>query len=312
MTAYVLRRVLQVIPTLVGITLLVFVVLRLAGDPVQAYLGADNSEITQVSEAQLAAIRERLGLDDPLVIQYVKHVGNMLRGDFGSSFIYQGRPALELLRERLPATATMAFAALAVAVLISLPLGIIAALNRNRAADTFANFFSVLGDAMPNFWLGIMLILLFAVQLRWLPVSGSDGWRNVILPALTLGTSLAALLTRLMRNSLLDVLNLDYIRTAHAKGLRPVTVLFRHALRNAVLSYVTMLGLAVPGLLGGSVITERIFAWPGVGSLFISALSGRDMAIIQAVVVFSSLLVILSNLLVDILYTVIDPRIQYR
>lgn len=312
MTAYVLRRVLQVIPTLVGITLLVFVVLRLAGDPVQAYLGADNSEITQVSEAQLAAIREQLGLDDPLVIQYVKHVGNMLRGDFGSSFIYQGRPALELLRERLPATATMAFAALAVAVLISLPLGIIAALNRNRAADTFANFFSVLGDAMPNFWLGIMLILLFAVQLRWLPVSGSDGWRNVILPALTLGTSLAALLTRLMRNSLLDVLNLDYIRTAHAKGLRPVTVLFRHALRNAVLSYVTMLGLAVPGLLGGSVITERIFAWPGVGSLFISALSGRDMAIIQAVVVFSSLLVILSNLLVDILYTVIDPRIQYR
>jgi|SRR5690625_1435081 len=312
MTAYVLRRVLQVIPTLVGITLLVFVVLRLAGDPVQAYLGADNSEITQVSEAQLAAIREQLGLDDPLVIQYVKHVGNMLRGDFGSSFIYQGRPALELLRERLPATATMAFAALAVAVLISLPLGIIAALNRNRPADTFANFFSVLGDAMPNFWLGIMLILLFAVQLRWLPVSGSDGWRNVILPALTLGTSLAALLTRLMRNSLLDVLNLDYIRTAHAKGLRPVTVLFRHALRNAVLSYVTMLGLAVPGLLGGSVITERIFAWPGVGSLFISALSGRDMAIIQAVVVFSSLLVILSNLLVDILYTVIDPRIQYR
>lgn len=312
MTAYVLRRVLQVIPTLVGITLLVFVVLRLAGDPVQAYLGADNSEITQVSEAQLAAIREQLGLDDPLVIQYVKHVGNMLRGDFGNSFIYQGRPALELLRERLPATATMAFAALAVAVLISLPLGIIAALNRNRAADTFANFFSVLGDAMPNFWLGIMLILLFAVQLRWLPVSGSDGWRNVILPALTLGTSLAALLTRLMRNSLLDVLNLDYIRTAHAKGLRPVTVLFRHALRNAVLSYVTMLGLAVPGLLGGSVITERIFAWPGVGSLFISALSGRDMAIIQAVVVFSSLLVILSNLLVDILYTVIDPRIQYR
>lgn len=312
MTAYVLRRVLQVIPTLVGITLLVFVVLRLAGDPVQAYLGADNSEITQVSEAQLAAIREQLGLDDPLVIQYVKHVGNMLRGDFGSSFIYQGRPALELLRERLPATATMAFAALAVAVLISLPLGIIAALNRNRPADTFANFFSVLGDAMPNFWLGIMLILLFAVQLRWLPVSGSDGWRNVILPALTLGTSLAALLTRLMRNSLLDVLNLDYIRTAYAKGLRPVTVLFRHALRNAVLSYVTMLGLAVPGLLGGSVITERIFAWPGVGSLFISALSGRDMAIIQAVVVFSSLLVILSNLLVDILYTVIDPRIQYR
>lgn len=312
MTAYVLRRVLQVIPTLVGITLLVFVVLRLAGDPVQAYLGADNSEITQVSEAQLAAIREQLGLDDPLVIQYVKHVGNMMRGDFGSSFIYQGRPALELLRERLPATATMAFAALAVAVLISLPLGIIAALNRNRAADTFANFFSVVGDAMPNFWLGIMLILLFAVQLRWLPVSGSDGWRNVILPALTLGTSLAALLTRLMRNSLLDVLNLDYIRTAHAKGLRPVTVLFRHALRNAVLSYVTMLGLAVPGLLGGSVITERIFAWPGVGSLFISALSGRDMAIIQAVVVFSSLLVILSNLLVDILYTVIDPRIQYR
>jgi peptide/nickel transport system permease protein len=286
--------------------------LRVSGDPIQAYLGSEEAELTQLSEAQVTAIREKLGLDKPVMVQYLIHVGNILRGDFGNSFIYQERPAAELLAERLPATTRLAAAALLVATLISLPGGVIAALYRNKLPDTLVNIYSVVGDAMPSFWLGIMLMLLFAVQLQWLPVSGSGTWKHLVLPAVTLGTSMAALLTRLMRGGLIEVLQLDYIRTAHSKGLAPRTVLFKHALRNAVLSYVTLLGLAVPGLLGGSVIIERIFAWPGVGLLFINALSGRDMAIIQAVVIFTSLLVVLANLLVDVLYTLIDPRIKYQ
>lgn len=312
MIGYVLRRLLQVIPTLVGITLLVFVTVRLSGDPIAAYLGSDAADTANITPEQEAAIRAHLGLDRPLPVQYLTYLRNLARGDFGQSFIYQNRPALSLLLERLPATASLAAAALLVAVLISLPGGIVAALNRNRAPDTVVNVYSVLGDAMPSFWLGVMLILLFGVKLGWLPVSGSGTWKHLVLPAVTLGTSMAALQTRLMRGGLIEALQQDYVRTARAKGLTPGTVLFKHALRNAALGYVTLLGLAVPSLLGGSVVVERIFAWPGMGLLFINGLGGRDMALIQAVVVFSAALVVLANLAVDLLYTVIDPRIRYR
>lgn len=300
------------IPTLIGITLLVFVMLRLSGDPIQAYLGSEETELIRLSDEQITAIREHLGLDQPVIMQYLNFMGRIVQGDFGNSYIYQNRPAMELLVERLPATASLAAAALVVATLISLPGGVIAALYRNRLPDTLVNIFSVVGDAMPSFWLGIMLSLFFGVTLGWLPVSGSGTVAHLVLPAITLGTGMAALLTRLMRGGMLEVMELDYIRTARAKGLGPAKVLFKHALRNASLSYITLLGLAVPGLLGGSVVLERIFAWPGVGLLFINALSGRDMAIIQAVVIFTSLLVILGNLLVDVLYTFIDPRISYE
>ncbi len=312
MAGYVVRRLLQVIPTLVGITLLVFVTLRLSGDPIAAYLGGDATDSSVITPEQVAAIRQHLGLDHPLPIQYLVFLGNVVRGDFGNSFIYQGRPALKLLVERLPATAMLAAAALLVAVLISLPSGILAAIKRNKLPDTLVNIYSVLGDAMPNFWLGVMLILLFSVKLGWLPVSGSGSWQNLVLPALTLGTSMAALQTRLMRTGLIEALQQDYVRTAHAKGLSPRIVLLKHALRNAALGYVTLLGLAVPSLLGGSVVVERIFAWPGMGLLFINGLGGRDMALIQAVVIFSAVLVIFANLMVDLLYTVIDPRIRYQ
>lgn len=311
MFVYVLKRVLQVIPTLIGITLLVFVVIRVSGDPVAAYLGGEEAEVAALPPEQIEAIREKLGLNKPVLWQYLVHVGNIVRGDFGSSFIYQGRSAGSLLLERLPSTSLLAGAALLIALLISLPGGILAALFRNRWPDTLVNVYSVVGDAMPSFWLGVMLILLFSVELRWLPVSGSGTFMHLLLPALTLGTSIAALLTRLMRSNLIEVLSLDYVRTARAKGLAPRLVLFKHALRNAMLSYVTLLGLAVPGLLGGSVIVERIFAWPGIGLLFLNALSGRDMALIQTVVIFTSALVVVTNLLVDILYSFIDPRIQY-
>lgn len=312
MFGYVIRRLLQVIPTLVGITLLVFVTMRLSGDPIAAYLGSDAADSSVITAEQEAAIRQHLGLDRPIPVQYFVFIGNAARGDFGNSFIYQNRRATSLLIERLPATATLAVAALAVAVLISLPGGVLAAVRRNKWPDTLVNIYSVLGDAMPNFWLGVMLILLFSVQLGWLPVSGSGTWQHLVLPAVTLGTSMAALQTRLMRTGLIEALQQDYVRTAHAKGLAPGKVLFKHALRNAVLGYVTLLGLAVPSLLGGSVVVERIFAWPGMGLLFINGLGGRDMALIQAVVMFSAVLVIFTNLVVDLLYSLIDPRIRYQ
>lgn len=312
MFGYVLRRLLQVIPTIVGITLLLFVVVRLSGDPLAIYLGDDDMVVGQVGNDQVEALRARLGLDQPLPLQYVYFLRDALQGNFGRSFIYQNQPALPLVVRRLPATAALGGAALLIGILISLPAGLIAARFRNRFPDTFASFYAVVGEAIPNFWLGIMLILLFSVNLRVLPVSGSGTWRHLILPAFTLGTGMSALLMRLLRGNLIEVMSLDYIRTARAKGLSARSVLFKHGLRNAAISYITVLGLSVPGLLSGSVVTESIFAWPGMGLLFITAINGRDMAVVQAIVVFTAFLAILGNLIVDLVYVVVDPRITYR
>jgi len=310
-TAYVIKRLLQVIPTILGITCIVFVVVRLSGDPVAIFMGNEDLAVGQLTPEQVEAIHVRLGLDKPIPVQYVLYLRDLLQGDFGRSFVYQNQPALPLVLQRLPATARLAAAALAIAIAISLPAGIIAATNRNRWPDSLANFYAVAGEAIPSFWLGIMLILLFGVQLRWLPVSGVGSLAHLVMPAIALGSGMSALLMRLIRSNLLDVLQLDYIRTARAKGLTSRTVLLKHALRNAGISYVTVLGLSVPGLLSGSVVTESIFAWPGMGLLFITAINGRDMAVVQAVVIFTSLLVILGNLLVDLAYVLIDPRIEY-
>jgi peptide/nickel transport system permease protein len=309
---YVLRRLLQVIPTIVGITLLLFIVVRFSGDPLAIYLGDDDMVVGQVGNDQIAALRARLGLDQPLPLQYIYFLRDALHGDFGRSFIYQNQPALPLVIRRLPATAALGGAALLIGILISLPAGLIAARFRNRFPDTFASFYAVVGEAVPNFWLGIMLILLFAVNLRVLPVSGSGTWRHLVLPAFTLGTGMSALLMRLLRGNLIEVMSLDYIRTARAKGLSARSVLFKHGLRNAAISYITVLGLSVPGLLSGSVVTESIFAWPGMGLLFITAINGRDMAVVQAIVVFTAFLAILGNLIVDLVYVLVDPRITYR
>jgi peptide/nickel transport system permease protein len=305
MLAYIVRRLLQMIPVIFGITLIVFVLLRVSGDPVTLMLPEDAT--TQ----QIEQLRESLGLDRPILEQYVIFLGNMLQGDFGRSIRYGNQPVLPIVLERLPATLQLTVAAMVVAVLISLPAGVIAALNRNRWPDYSATSFAILGEAMPNFWLGIMLILIFAVQLGWFPVSGRGGFSHLILPALTLGTALAALLTRLMRSSLLEVLGQDYVRTARAKGLQPRLVLLKHAMRNALLAYVTVLGLQVASLMAGAVVTEQVFAWPGIGLLAIQAINSRDMAVVQAVVIVASLIVMTANLLVDLLYAVIDPRIQY-
>src|SRR5690554_3827375 len=241
MTAYVIRRLLQVIPTVLGITLLLFVVMRMSGDPVAIYLGNDDMVVGQLSDEQIEAIREQLGLNAPLPLQYLYFLRDMVQGDFGRSFIYQNQPALPLVLQRLPATALLGGAALLIGILISLPAGIIAASYRNRWPDAVASFYSVVGEAVPNFWLGIMLILLFAVQWQVLPVSGTGSLLHLVLPAFTLGTGMSALLMRLIRGNLLEVMELDYIRTARAKGLSPRSVLFKHGLRNAAISYVTVL-----------------------------------------------------------------------
>ncbi|HNQ99436.1 MAG TPA: ABC transporter permease, partial [Trueperaceae bacterium] len=287
-------------------------VVRFSGDPLAIYLGDDDMVVGQVGNDQIAALRARLGLDQPLPLQYIYFLRDALHGDFGRSFIYQNQPALPLVIRRLPATAALGGAALLIGILISLPAGLIAARFRNRFPDTFASFYAVVGEAVPNFWLGIMLILLFAVNLRVLPVSGSGTWRHLVLPAFTLGTGMSALLMRLLRGNLIEVMSLDYIRTARAKGLSARSVLFKHGLRNAAISYITVLGLSVPGLLSGSVVTESIFAWPGMGLLFITAINGRDMAVVQAIVVFTAFLAILGNLIVDLVYVLVDPRITYR
>lgn len=305
MRAYLARRLLQTIPVLLIVTVLVFALVRLSGDPVTLMLPED------ASAAQVALLREALGLDRPLPEQYLRFLSGLLRGDLGTSLRYGNQSALLVVLERLPATLLLAASALAIAVALSLPLGVLAARYRNRWPDHAAAALSVLGEAMPSFWLGIMLMLVFSVQLGVLPVSGRGGPEHLVLPAVTLGVGLAALLTRILRSSLLEVLSLDYVRSARAKGLLGRAVLLKHALRNALLGYVTVLGLQVASLLAGAVVTEQVFAWPGVGLLAIQAITSRDMAVVQAVVLVSTLVVMLANLLVDLVYVVIDPRISY-
>ncbi|UHD43808.1 ABC transporter permease [Aureimonas altamirensis] len=305
MIGYIAWRVLQMIPVLFGITLIVFVLLRVSGDPVSLMLGED------ATEAQITQLREAYGLDRPLYKQYLIYMGDLLTGDFGRSIRYNNQLALDVVLERLPATASLAGIALFFATVISLPAGIIAALYRRRIPDYVASFMSVLGQAMPNFWLGIMLILFFSIGLGWFPVSGRDHSLAVVLPGLALGASLAAVLTRLLRSSLIEVMNQDYIRTARAKGIGPTAVTMRHGMRNAILSYLTVIGLEASSLMAGAVVTEQVFAWPGIGLLAIQAINSRDMAVVQTIVILAAVIVMMINLLVDVLYSLIDPRIQH-
>lgn len=305
MINYIIRRLLQMVPVLFGVTLLVFFLLRVSGDPVSLMLGED------ATPEQIEYMRHTMGLDLPLYVQYYHYMAGLLTGDFGTSIRYNNLSALDVVLERLPATARLAGMALFFAVIISLPAGIIAAYWRSRIPDYIASFFSVLGQAMPSFWLGIMLILVFGITLSWLPVSGSDQPGAVILPGLALGAGLAGVLTRLLRSSLLDIINQDFIRTAYAKGLTPGVIVYRHVLRNSILSYITVIGLEASALMAGAVVTEQVFAWPGIGLLAIQAINSRDMAVVQTVVLLAALIVMLMNLLVDILYSIIDPRIQH-
>lgn len=304
MTQYLLRRITYSLIALVMIASLMFVLLRLTGDPATATLGAE------ASPAAVESFRHEWGLDRPVWEQYAVFVSHVVRGDFGVSF-RSLQPALKLVVERLPNTVQLALAAMAVTLIIAVPLGTLAALRKDRPVDAAAMSFAVVGQSIPGFFLGIVLILIFAVQLRWLPVAGGQGFASLILPAVALGVSGAGLVSRLLRSSLAEAMRGDYVRTARSKGLHERVVLLRHALKNALLPVVTVLGLQMGHLFGGAVIAEVVFSYPGIGLLLNQAIFNADFAVVQAAVTMIGAVVIVLNLLTDLLYAFLNPRIRY-
>jgi peptide/nickel transport system permease protein len=304
MSSYLLQRLSGACLVVLGVVSIVFLLLHLVpGDPVEIMLGES------ASAADRQALRGALGLDRPLHEQYLGYIGGLATLDLGTSIHYR-QPVTDLLLDRLPATGLLAGVTLLLTVVLALPLGIVAAIRRNTHWDTGAMGFSLLGVSIPNFWLGPLLILVFSLWLGWLPVSGQGGVASVILPALTLGTGLAAVLSRMVRSSMLEVLHEDYLRTARAKGLSPRRVILHHALRNAMLPVITLMGLQLGALLAGAVITETVFSWPGVGLLTIEAIQSRDYPVVQACVLLISVTYVIVNLLTDLAYAWVDPRIR--
>jgi len=302
---YVARRLLLLIPTVLGVATLVFFFIHLIpGDPVEVMLG-ETAE-----QADKEALADALGLNDPLHVQYGNFLLGLLKGDVGDSFFYK-KPATEVLLERLGATVELALAAMLVALLIAIPIGVVAAVKQYGAFDNVSMLAALIGVSMPNFWLGPLLIWLFSLHIEWFPPGGREGLGSLVLPAITLGTALAAILSRMTRASVLEVLDEDFVRTARAKGLPERTVLFKHVLRNAMIPVLTLIGLQFGVLLSGAVITENVFSWPGLGTLFIEALQSRDFPVVQGCVLYISFGYVMVNLLVDLLYAAVDPRIRY-
>jgi peptide/nickel transport system permease protein/oligopeptide transport system permease protein len=305
MTTYIARRLLAVIPTLLGVLLTVFLMVRLApGDPAQLLAGEFATPET------LADIRQRFGLDQPWHVQLGLYAANVLRGDLGQS-VRTRKPVAYELRQYFPNTLRLTLGAMLVALLIGIPAGIIAATRPGTIFDLLAMLGALIGVSMPVFWFGLMAILIFSVQLGWFPVAGTGTLWHLVLPAITLGTSTAAILARMTRSAMLEVLSQDYIRTARAKGLAGRVVIFKHALRNALIPVVTITGLQFGGLLEGAVITETVFAWPGIGQLLVGSILARDYPVVQGAVLLIAVAFILINLIVDLLYGAIDPRIRY-
>lgn len=325
MARYILNRLALIVPIILGVTLIIFLILAfIPGDPAQLMLGEAAS-----AEA-VAALRTELGLDKPLLVRYGIFLKQLLQGDLGTSYL-QRAPVLKLIVDRLPATLELTLFAMFVGSVIGVVAGIISATKQHSLLDYTAMFISILGVSMPVFWLGIMLILFFSVNLGWLPVSGRgpgviaalpailngdfdpliQGLRHILLPSITLGTGLAALIARMTRSSMLEIIRQDYVKTAKAKGLPGKLVIWKHALKNALIPVITALGLQFGQLLGGAVLTESIFAWPGLGRLAVDAINARDFPVIQGVVLVITLGVVLVNLIVDLIYTFIDPRIRY-
>jgi ABC-type dipeptide/oligopeptide/nickel transport system permease component len=302
-TEYVLRRLALSLVAMLGVVTIVFVLLHASGDPATLLV---SQEATQ---EDLDRIRRAYGLDQPLSVQYARFVGRAVRGDLGFSY-RQGLPVAELIVERLPATFELALAGLAVAVLLGVPLGLLAAARHGSAADTAAMTVALLGTSVPSFWLGLVLIIIFGVQLGWLPVSGHGGLRHLLMPAFVLGGFYAAQLSRLTRTSLLDVLAQDFVRTARAKGLAARAVWLKHVLRSAALPVLTVLGLDFGRMLGGAVVVETIFAWPGMGRLAVQAVLGRDFPVVQGAAVMGAAIFLTVNLIIDLVYGWVDPRLR--
>jgi peptide/nickel transport system permease protein len=300
---YLFTRVLYAIGVVIGVSVAVFFLIRIGGDPSALFLPPD------ATLADIARFRTEMGFDRPLAMQYLDFATRALHGDLGDSLRYN-QPALQLVLERMPATLELSAVALALALLVSVPLAIFGAIHRGSLADRTGLVVSMIGQSFPTFWLAIMLILIFSEDLRLLPASGRNGWQTLVMPAVTLAAYSTAIITRLLRSSMIEVLQSDYVRTARGKGLRGYQVIFKHALRNAAIPTLTVLGLQVGALLGGAVITEQIFAYPGVGRLAVQAISNRDFTVVQAFVMFVAVLIVTINLLVDACYGLLDPRLR--
>ncbi|HTY77145.1 MAG TPA: nickel ABC transporter permease [Candidatus Bathyarchaeia archaeon] len=305
MRSYILRRIWQAALVLFGVSVVVFMILHLTGDPAALLLPPD------ATAEDVARFRTAMGFDDPWIVQYGRFLKGALQGNFGES-LRHGEPALPLVLERLPATFQLAGAGLLLALCLAIPAGIVSAVRRNTIVDYVSTVVALLGQAMPTFWLGIMLILVFSVRLNWLPSSGRGDLQHLILPAITLGLFTTARITRLTRSGMLEVLGQDYIRTARAKGVSERPVVWKHALKNASIPIVTIIGIELGTLLGGSVITETIFAWPGVGRLSVQAIFNRDYPVVQAAVFILASTFVVLNFVVDLAYTWLDPRIRFR
>jgi peptide/nickel transport system permease protein len=285
------------------VSIIVFFLMHLAGDPAAVLLPLDTPP------EQIEAFRKEMGFDRPLPIQYLHFLSRAVRGDFGYSYHYR-TDAMQIVLERMPATLKLTFAALLVALIVAIPAGILAALRQGKISDLIVRISVLLGQAVPGFWLALMLMLLFGVKLQWLPVSGSEGWQSLILPAIVAGSFSMATITRLLRSNLLETLRQNYIQTARGKGLPERTITTRHALKNAAIPVITVIGLQMGWLLGGAVISEVVFAYPGMGRLAVTAISYRDIPVIQSFVALTALIVVIINLSVDVIYGRLDPRIR--
>lgn len=304
MYRYIIKRLLMLVPVILGVIFIILFIMDIApGDPVYMVAGE------QATQEELQEIREELGLDGNLATRYVRYVGKMLKGDLGTSYISK-RDVMKTYMERLPNTLKLAALTMVVAIAMSVPLGIIAAVNQNKPKDTISMILALLGLSMPNFWLGLLLILVFSLKLGLLPSGGNVGFKSIILPAITVGTGLAALMTRTTRSSMLDVIRQDYLRTARSKGVSERKVIRKHALKNALIPIITVFGIQFSNVLGGSVLAETVFSWPGVGRLIVDAINNRDIPTVTGAIVMTTILVSIVNLVVDIVYAFIDPRIK--
>lgn len=305
MKKYIFKRLIRAFFTVLGVSFFVFVLIHVSGDPVALMLPPE------ATQEEMDAMRTALGFDKPLYVQYWIFISGAARGDFGESIRWQ-RPCMELFLERFPHTLLLGTTSMIWALLIGLTVGILSAVNVGRWFDNFGKIIALLGQALPVFWLGLMLMLLFSVKLRWLPTSGSGGLSHLVLPSLTLGALFAAGITRLTRSTMLDVLDSEYIKMARIVGVRGTTVVIKQAFKNAMIPVLTMAALSFIVLINGTVITETIFTWPGVGRLIVQAIFARDYPVVQTILLIFSSSFVFANLIVDILYAYIDPRIRYQ
>lgn len=308
MWKFIAKRLVAMVPVLLGVTLVIYLILNMApGDPAKVILGE------QATPEQIAELREEMGLNDPVLVQYARYIFNLLQGDMGESYNSGLKCNVEIFA-RFPNTLRLTICAISLAVILALPIGILAAVKQNSLFDGASMFIALIGLSMPVFWLGLLLILFFSLRLGWFPSSGADGWKSLVLPTVTLGFQQMASIARVTRSSMLEVIRADYIRTARAKGVAESKVITKHALKNALIPTVTVVGLQFGGMLGGSVMTESVYAWPGVGRLMVQSINKRDIPMVLGCVIMFSLTSSVVNLLVDVLYGFIDPRIksQYK